>query len=454
MTTISNNKITKQLPFILFTIALLAIFSILKMKPSKNTIPPPSETPATIELATEGKTRSKNFSNLELTIDSTEDAKGLGYSGQRKIAYDKKGNTYIAYRKKYLGLYEIFVARVTGDDKPEISGTKNPIATINAASQRVPAIAVDSKGIIHTVWYGSDNWQENNRQIKYAASSDTGQTWSKWKNIAPVAGYTTRELYWQEHPTLLVGPDDTLYVVWEGKDTSNKNQQIKFSKSEDGGENWSPWKNIAISKNTQSRPSLVIDQKGNLHLFMYSSQGNPMGDIQQIEYATSLDRGDSWSAWQAISDPLFDSRHASIAIDSHDVIHVAWRAGASTTQPSQIFYSALANGEWGNILPLPTSTQYQFFPNIGITKNDQVYITWMENSLPSDFPREDPSSGSSLISFMQAGIFQDPIRLENQGKLYPNVPEKFDDTNLVPVAYLEQSGLSYVLKLKFLDIPK
>ncbi|MFZ2187993.1 MAG: sialidase family protein [Candidatus Moraniibacteriota bacterium] len=454
MTTISNDKIIKRLPIILVAIALLAIFVILKMKLQKNTTPPPSETSVSTELTKENGTRSRNFSNLELTIDSTEDAKGLGYSGQRKIAYDRKGNVYVAYRKKYLGLYEIFVARITGDNPPEISGTKNPIAIIDAASQRVPAIAVDSKGIVHTVWYGSDNWQENNRQIKYTASSDTGQTWSKWKNIAPVSGYTTKNLYWQEHPSLLIGPDDTLYVVWEGKDTQNNNQQIKFSKSEDGGENWSPWKNIAVSKNTQSRPSLVIDQKGNLHLFMYSSQDNPMGDIQQIEHITSLDHGDTWSAWQAISDPLFDSRHASIAVDSHDVIHVAWRAGASSTQPSQIFYSVLANGEWGNILPLPTSTHYQFFPNIGIAENDQVYITWMENALLSDFPREDPSSGSSLISFMQDGIFQDPIRLENQGKLYPNVPEKFDDTNLVPVAYLEQSELSYILKLKFLDIPK
>ncbi len=444
----------RNLLILFFVIGLIIIFFFLKMKSKENTLPFSNEPSSSTEPATESNQHTRNFSNLELVIDTTEDPKGLGYSGQRKIDYDKQGNIYLAYRKKYLGHYEIFVARVSGNDKPLISTTEKPIANINVASQRVPAIAVDSKETIHTVWYGSDNWQENNRQIKYANSSDLGQAWSSWKNISPVAGYTLSELYWQEHPTISVGSDDALYVVWEGKDSQNKNQQIKFSKSKDGGASWSPWKNIATTKNTQSRPNLVIDRKGNLHLFMYSSQGNPMGDIQQIEYATSSDRGDTWSTWQAISDPLFDSRHVSVAIDSHDTIHVAWRAGASTTQPSQIFYSALSNGEWGNILPLPASSQYQFFPNIGVTQGDQIYIAWMENATSSDFPRENPSSGTNLISFMEDGIFQEPIILNGQNKLYPNIPDKFDDVNLVPVAYLEQSDLSYTLKLKFLDIPK
>src|SRR5439155_21717346 len=105
-------------------------------------------------------------------VDQISDPKGLGYSGQRKMAIDSAGNTYIAYRKPAPALTEseiyVAVSKDNGKTWTDLGG--GPVAIVNAPplvsgttqgggtgmDQRVPSIAIDSKNHIHVVWYGRD----------------------------------------------------------------------------------------------------------------------------------------------------------------------------------------------------------------------------------------------------------------------------------------------------------
>jgi len=444
-----NEPLLKKAFAIIFVAALLLAFVRIVMLVKNGKPKQPSDFQAGIA----------NLPQLpgEVTVDNTEDSRGIGYSGQRKIAYDKKGNVYVAYRKKYGKRYEVFVSRISRQTDSSVTGFAMPIADVQAASQRVPSIAVDSKGTIHAVWYGSDTaGQDADRQIKYVRSNDQGKTWTSWRNISYVSGFSSKEIQWQEHPSLLVGHDDALYVVWEGKDAQNGNQQIKFSRSDNGGNSWSSWKNAEPSQtNTQSRPSLIEDPKGDLYLFAYSSEGNGFGDLQQVQYAVSTDKGGTWSPWQVVSDPLIDSRHASATIGPNGVIHIAWRGGLSNgSGPSQVFYRSFRNGQWGSIISVAASSSYQFFPSIGTDDAGNVFVAWMENNDPSAFPKEDPQSGQGYVSFMRSGVFQPPVFLGQNGGFYPNVPLQIDGAKQLPVAFLEQSGTEFSLKVKFLEVPK
>lgn len=392
-------------------------------------------------------------------IDKIQDVRGLGYSGQRKIVSASDGSVYVAYRKNFRNNSEIFVARIFSQyGKTTITGTDKPIAAIGREDdQRVPSMAIDSKGKIHVLWYGSDEaGVKNNRQIKYASSSDKGKSWSSWRNITFVPGFAPEMDMWQEHPMLLVGRDDTLYAVWEGKDNAQKYQQIKFSFSANGGDSWSAWKNVhATPGASQSRPSLVEDPQGRLYLFMYSSGGRSDG-IQKILYASSLDKGVSWSAWKVLSDGKSDARHVSASSDALGNVFVAWRQSTGSNGPSQILFRTLKNGRWSRVASVSPSSRFQFFPSLGVDASGDAYVSWMETSDASDFPHEDPQSGSSLISFMKKGAFQAPLLLGESGSnLYPNVPAaRIPEKNKLPVVFEEKSGTDpnvFTVKLRLIS---
>jgi hypothetical protein len=374
----------------------------------------------------------KNFAveQKQILIDKSEDVATLGYSGQRKIAKDTAGNFYIAYRKKYNGYYEIFVAKLTKEksEKLLISGTNKPISFIES-DQRVPSIAVDSNDIVHVVWYGSDSKDEpRNRQIKYTKSIDGGNTWDNWKNISLVFGYSNND-YWQEHPSISVGRNNELYIVWEGKDAKNNYQQIKFSKSINGGQDWTQWINIStLPNNTQSRPSIVQDNNGRLHVLMYSSLGE---QTQQVQHSYSDDNGNNWNVWQNVSNSSFDSRHISISLDKENNLYVAWRAKSNDNEPAQIYFSVLKNNKWSESIIIANSPNNQFFPSIMIDENSTPWVVWMESRKDYNFPKEWPEEGEIYVAYF----------LDKESKFSEAKQLSFGNNNLYPNFLLEKNNL-------------
>ncbi len=405
------------------------------MKPIVN----PVETPKDWEIA--GK----------VTIGKTDDRRGLGYTGQRKITQNSLGALHVAYRNKFEGNQEIFVPLVRKDSDGDflVSGSAKPIYTFGEDSvQRVPSVAVDKSNTVHVVWYGlsdNDDSQDEGRQVYYAASKDFGKTWSTAKNISKVEGYDDED-YWQEHPYILSVGDDELYVVWEGKDKANEEQQTKMVISLDGGSTWSKWKNVQLTpNNTQSRPTMVRDDLGSLHLFAYSSVG---ADTQQIVHSVSQDRGENWTKWQAISVPKEDSRHASV-VYANQKIYVAWRA--STSGKAVIRYSVFDKNSWSKPSVVVNSSSNQFFPSIGSNVSGDIAVTWMESPESGDLPKDDPEDGTSYIAILDnsKNSFETGFKLENASLIYPSLPANSftDDFYIVSLAPAADKQYEVVLHI-------
>lgn len=393
-----------------------------------------------------------------ILIDTTQDIKALGYTGQRKVASDKIGNFYTAYRKKYNGNYEIFVAKLSkAEGSWKISGNNNPVSVVGLKNdQRVPSIAIDNSDTLHVVWYGSDDPKNSdNRQIKYSRSSDHGETWSPWRNISFVEGYEKDFSMWQEHPSIISGKNGLLFAVWEGKDAENKKQQIKFSRSSDGGDTWTKWQNInATPENTQSRPSIIQDSKGKLYIIMYSSHGSE-NDTQQIMYTSSLDDGNTWNNWTAISDIRFDSRHASAAMDKNDNLHILWRAPILENGTINIMHLKIApDGKMNEIKTIASSQGYQFFPTISTDKSGRIFASWMETNMKSEFPKEDPFQGNIMVYHTDnKGEFTFLDKKILNG-LYPNLPSEIPNNRLLLLYESPKnsgSGNDFEIRAQFFD---
>ena len=354
---------------------------------------------------------------------TTDDIKGLGYTGQNKIAIDSKKNVYVAYRKKYQNNYEIYVSKYTPNKNGDLKLSSNVrVATVGKDStQRVPSLAIDSKDILYIVWYGLDPEIEKGRQIKFSKSEDGAKTWSKWTNVSFIEGYNNQE-YWQEHPHISVDSNGSLFVVWEGLDSSHTNQQIKFSKSGDGGKNWTSYKNVFPEPNVQSRPSIVITPDGNLNLFYYANSNN---SGQKIKYLVSKDKGETWSQPVNISKNDGDSRHVT-AISVKDKMLAFWRGQETTSSHAQIYFSEYKNNNWSDPMIASKNDRYQFFPSAGINHNNKVALVWMETTDTSDFPREDPEEGTAYAAIYDDSqkIFINKTKISGNSALYPHIALK------------------------------
>jgi hypothetical protein len=341
-------------------------------------------------------------------VDETDDYRGLGYTDQRKIARDSNGNLYLAYRKKYptgqSACYHIFVSKSSDNGASWTVLNQNaPIERTGDCAQRVPTIAVDDRDVIHVAWYGKDpdNTGDNQRQIKYARSTDGGATWSDWINVAKVPGYRGQPL-WQEHPVLYVGARDTIYIVWQGLDsTYSSASQAKFVKSADGGATWDAWKNVSpMSRRNQSRPTIVTTNDGNrLYILAYGG----VDGVQQIIWTTSADRGDTWTPWSAVAPSAGDQRHVSVVLDSSDHLHAVWREvdGSGTTQIEYCTYNGKSWSAATSVGAYPA--MYQFFPSIAVTSKDTLWVVWTESASPSDYPEDNPTDGQIWYVSKPAG---------------------------------------------------
>lgn len=395
---------------------------------------------------------------IATVIDTTEDAKAMGYPDGRKIARDANGNLYVAYRKKFkldrLTAYHIFVARSTDDGRSwTVLNGGQPIEAVGDQNQRVPTIAIDRHGTLHVVWYGKDGkgYAHNENQIKYVYSTDGGASWSTWRNIAYVAGYAA-ESAWQEHPTLYIDLNDALYVVWEGYDSYYRNApQVKFIRSTDGGQQWSTWQNVAPTATNHSRPTIVGQSQSALYILAYGR----MGSQQQIIYSRSTDGGLHWEAWLPVAPSMMEQRHVSAAVDSHGTLHVVWRQqpaalGADMTK-TQIHYTNFDGKVWQTPLRIPSAqAAAQTFPSIGIgtttqvdpqtqqrMTEDTIWIVWSETAASFDYPNDELASGQIYAIVQDAQGWHSPQPVATGGQ----------DT----YASLARSGVNNAIDVVWLD---
>ena len=363
-------------------------------------------------------------------VDQTQQIKSMGYTDSRKVVRDRAGKLYVAYRKKFKlhheTAYHIFVA--TSPDNGHtwrVLNSNRPIADVGDLNQRVPSIAIDRQDRLHVVWYGPDatGSQREENQIKYVYSADGGATWSPWRNIAPVAGYGGQER-WQEHPTIFISDEQTLYIVWEGRDEEyNRAAQIKLIQSHDGGQSWTSWLNLAPTKYSRSRPSLVA--KGDrLYALAYGSRGG----LQQILYTISTDGGERWSAWLPVAASSQDQRHVSAAIDQRGLVHIVWRqppfrAAQEDGRNSQIYYASFDGATWRTPVRVGAhGGAAQTYPSIAIDTEEMVWITWLETTEPYEFPNDAPTSGAVYyVAKNEQGWSQPSLFGAGGNNLYPSL---------------------------------
>lgn len=396
-------------------------------------------------------------------VDSISDSKGLGFSGQRKMAVDSAGNIYVAYRKTPSGLSqdEIYAAVSNDNGKTWTNLGGGPVAIVNAppvasgttqgggtgTDQRVPSIAIDSKNQIHVVWYGRDQVYTgaNERQIKYARWN--GASWSPWINISPVTGYSS-STYWQEHPVIVIGKNDVLHVLWEGSDSASASvQQIKHSMSTDSGNTWTSWENITPTDSSgQSRPDAVTDRNGNVYAAWYGGVSGQTGT--RIKYARWDAGSKTWGSEQIVAGiDGFNQKHVSLAIDKSNTLRLVWDGSDTSNSNSLVKYSSLnlnlstpAWSTWTNInsgTPLNQSD-----PILSIGPSGSILVAWQEWT-----GTDSLTATNTSVFIMIIGVGSSKTLLGNRfsaNNKWPVMPED-SSGGIVRIGWLSGQGAPYTI---------
>lgn len=192
----------------------------------------------------------------------------------------------------------------------------------------------DGKGRIHReVWHngsldlavGVDGpiyaaWTEYDGQLWFSRSTDGGKNFSSARHIAGGNGSKPARA-----PALATAPEDRVHLAWTvGEDDS---ADIRVATSVDGGATFGKPHIVDASDGYSDAPKLIVDSEGVLHLVYAESQGGPF-DRFHIRYTQSTDGAQTFARSREISQPLPEriDRAAFPALDTDDQenIVVTW----------------------------------------------------------------------------------------------------------------------------------
>ena len=333
------------------------------------------------------------------TLMPVAETRATGYSNGARLLVDAKGTAWIAIRTKHGSQYTIGLVRAAAPWRagmaPDVTWIEDRDSlAFSGAPQRVAAIAAAPDGSIHMAWYGGIAGAADH-QIHYARFT-TGNATRISEESAPfsVPGFeavsqaapTPIEL-WQEHPAIAVGRDGTVHLVWEARDPFRRSSDgvprpgIAYAtRTRDGV--WSvsgalahpPYLQVDDGSPAQSRPSVLVDSAGLVHVLCYGS----VGGVQQILYGTNAARG--FSGWKPIAPSAKDQRHTAAALDAQGRLHVVWREGsgkAGLGATSAIFYSVReTDGRWHRPTRLTPEGENASTPSVGVT-DSSVCVAWV-----------------------------------------------------------------------------
>ena len=233
-----------------------------------------------------------------------------------------KGNLYVAWRR----FYDDSLGGIDFSRSTDGGQTWSPLKKLSVSTYGVqwPTLTVDDSGVLYVAWL---NFYYN--RLEYVKSSDGGSTFSIPATIARLSGggwyYINPDMLVISYPAITadVSPASpyvgNLYVVYMDT-TSNNGTDIFFTKSTNGGVNWStPVRlndDIRGIVRDQFHPWIDVDQNGVITVIFYDRRNDPHNRLMNVYLTQSFDGGETWTpnvrVTSVSSDPAAGSKSGLI----------------------------------------------------------------------------------------------------------------------------------------------
>ena len=238
-------------------------------------------------------------------------------------------NVFVTWENNGGGNFDVFVAKSTdGGNKFAL-----PVnVSNNPKPSGAPQIAVSGNNV-DIVWM--DN-APGNYDIFVAKSTDNGSTFGTPVNVSNNPGDSG-------YPQMTASGND-VYVVWT-ETISDKNYDVLFAKSTDGGSTFSTPVNISNNSGPSGWAQVAVS--GNIYVaWEDGTAGN-----YEIFISKSTDGGTTFSTPVNVSNTPNDSGHTQMVV-SDNGIYVAWQDGTSNNHEILFAKSTTFVPEFGTLASL------------------------------------------------------------------------------------------------------
>lgn len=304
------------------------------------------------------------------------------------LAIDPQGHVYVVWLDERDGDQDIYFSRsvaqgITGafsasvkvnDDEtrePAVDEFGDPEYIEPAAFQTHPMIVLGPKDSIYVVW---QDYRRSQADIYFAKSMDGGKTFDRNVKVTDEFG-SAGQLY----PSMAVSPDGMIHIAWH--DHRKGNADIFFARSTDGGESFS--RNLKVSDDEtethQFSPSLAVDRKGHIYIAWHDLRNNSQPDIY---FGKSVDGGQSFGPNVQVSDDSSGAFqfHPSIAVTASGTIGVVWEDKRHGN--FDIFFSTSHDGGktfTKNVrLDNDSGLADQLFPSLAVGAAEKFFVMWTD----------------------------------------------------------------------------
>jgi hypothetical protein len=287
----------------------------------------------------------------------------------KQLAATEKGDVYVVWADNY-SIY------FTSSHDNQKFGPGILLSQVNK-QELSPQVIATEKSDVYVVWVDKNN-KTGYSNIEFINSNDSGKTFSAQKELGGGKSLSS-------FPQLTATEKGDVYVVWVDKNNKTGYSNIEFINSNDSGMSFSYSKKLTGSKSLSSFPQLTATEKGDVYV-VWVDKNNKTGD-SDIIFRSSNDSGMSFDDRNKIrrSDSLLSFSPQLTATEKGDV-YVVWVDKNSTTGDRDItFRSSNDRGrDFERVINLNKGEKKlsnSSLPQLATTKNDSVYVVWMDNQI-------------------------------------------------------------------------
>ncbi|HKK09233.1 MAG TPA: sialidase family protein, partial [Bacteroidales bacterium] len=303
----------------------------------------------------------ENWSNA-LTVYSAFD-----YGANYPVLAVSGDVVMIFYYRNTSGSSQIFM--VKSDDGGASFGAETEISSSENGAQ-VPQVVAE-EGVVYLVYEERD--ENYDYQIVFQKSTNLGETWSEPQMLT-----TSEEASrWCN----IDAEEGSVYVTYnEQTGDEYDHLDIFFTKSDDGGDNWTSPENISNNQDYNARLSTkVMDD------MVYVASSSKIDGVQSdIRLYRSEDLGETWLEPLQITDNAGNNARPDLWLgqnaDNDHRIYIIYGDGSFTGYENAYLKYSLDHGQnWSDKIQISQDTENGGWPQVGGTASDnadELYFVW------------------------------------------------------------------------------